>query len=81
MRQPDLARTLESIAAEGPGHFYRGALGRRVIEHVQSLGGCLTMEDMAAVSPVWLDPVTACYRGLSVYTLPPPTPMQCSSLW
>ncbi len=72
MRQPDLARLFETIAAEGPEHFYRGALGRRVIEHVQSLGGCLTMQDMAAVSPVWRDPLVAAYRGLQVHTLPPP---------
>jgi gamma-glutamyltranspeptidase/glutathione hydrolase len=72
MRQPELARTLEIIAAEGPEHFYRGPLGRQMIAHVQSLGGCLTMEDMAAVSPVWLDPLSAEYRGLRVHTLPPP---------
>jgi len=72
MRQPELARTLEIIAAEGPEYFYRGPLGRQVVAHLASLGGCLTMEDMAAVSPVWLDPVAAEYRGLRVHTLPPP---------
>ena len=30
MRQPELARTLEAIAAEGPDHLYRGALGRQI---------------------------------------------------
>ena len=72
MRQPDLARTLETLAAEGPEHFHRGALGRRVVAHVQSLGGCLTMEDMAAAVPTWHDPLVASYRGLDVHTLPPP---------
>jgi gamma-glutamyltranspeptidase/glutathione hydrolase len=72
LRQPELARTFEIIAAEGPEHFHRGALGRQVVQHVQSLGGCLTMEDMGAVSPVWLDPLAADYRGLRVHTLPPP---------
>ena len=72
MRQPELARTLETIAAEGPEHFYRGVLGRKLVAHVQALGGCLAIEDMNAVTPVWLDPVTADYRGLQVHTLPPP---------
>ena len=72
MCQPELARTLEVIAIEGPEHFYRGALGRQIIAHVQALGGCLTMEDMNTVSPVWLDPLAVEYRGLKVHTLPPP---------
>ena len=72
MRQPDLARTLEIIASEGPEHFYRGALGRKVIAHVQSLGCCLTMQDMAAVDPVWREPLAAAYRGLQVHVPPPP---------
>ena len=72
MRQPNLARTLEIIADEGPDHFYRGVLGRKIIAHVQELGGCLTLQDMAAVSPVWLDPLVADYRGLQVHTPPPP---------
>ncbi len=72
MRQPDLARIFETIAAEGPEHFYRGALARQLIAHVQSLGGCLTQQDMAAVSPVWRDPLAVAYRELQVHTPPPP---------
>jgi len=72
LRQPDLARTLEVIAIEGPDHLYRGALGRQFVAHLASLGGCLTLQDLATVSPVWLDPVSVPYRGLKVHTLPPP---------
>ncbi len=72
MCQPDLARTLETIASEGPEHFYRGALGRKVIAHLQSRGGCVTMPDMAAVSPLWLEPLAAAYRGLEVHAPPLP---------
>ena len=73
LRQPDLARTLEILAAEGPEHFYRGALARQVVAHLQSLGGCLTAEDFAAVHPAWLDPVSAQYRGLELNVPPPPS--------
>ena len=72
LRQPDLARTYEAIAAEGPGYLYGGKLGAALIAHVQSLGGCLTMEDLEAVKPEWLDPLSVSYRGLLVHTLPPP---------
>ncbi len=46
-RQPDLARTLEAIAAEGPDAFYRGPVGRRIAEHVQRAGGIMTEDDLA----------------------------------
>ena len=72
LRQSDLARTFEMIAAEGPDHLYGGALGKALVAHVQALGGCLTVEDLESVEPVWLDPLVATYRGIDVHTLPPP---------
>jgi len=72
LRQPDLARTYETIASEGPRYLYGGALGQALVAHVRALGGCLTLADLESVAPVWLDPLTAAYRGLEVHTLPPP---------
>ena len=72
LRQPDLARTYETIAAEGPVYLYGGKLGAALVAHVQSRGGCLTMGDLESVQPVWLDPLTASYRDLTIHTLPPP---------
>jgi gamma-glutamyltranspeptidase / glutathione hydrolase len=72
LRQPDLARTYEAIASEGPRYLYGGALGQALVAHVHSLGGCLTLADLESVAPVWLDPLVAAYRGLDVHTLPPP---------
>ena len=72
LRQPDLARTYERIAAEGPRYLYGGDLGQAIVAHVRSLGGCLTQADLESVAPVWLEPLVASYRGLFVQTLPPP---------
>jgi gamma-glutamyltranspeptidase / glutathione hydrolase len=72
LRLPDLARTYEAIAAEGPRYLHGGALGTALVGHVRSLGGCLTLADLESVVPVWLDPLTAAYSGLDVHTLPPP---------
>ncbi len=72
LRQPDLARTFEAIAETGPGHLYGGMLGRALVTHVERLGGCLTLADLEAVAPVWLDPAAAPYRDMIVHTLPPP---------
>lgn len=61
-RQPDLARTLRSLAAEerrhgaqgrkaaiytARDHFYRGDIGQRIARAVQEAGGLLTAEDLA----------------------------------
>ena len=72
IRQPDLARTLEALAKEGPGLLYGGALGQTIVAHLQKLGGSLTLDDLAAVKPVWKEPLAASYRGHVINTLPPP---------
>jgi gamma-glutamyltranspeptidase/glutathione hydrolase len=72
LRQPELAGTLERLASEGPDLFYRGALGRAVVDHLTEAGGCLTMDDLAAVQPVWKEPLAITYRGLKLHTLSPP---------
>ncbi len=71
LRQPDLARTFETIAREGIAHLHAGALGRAVVAHLEKLGGCLTLADLAAVKPVWKEPLQAAYRGLAIHVPPP----------
>ncbi|MBM3645907.1 MAG: gamma-glutamyltranspeptidase [Alphaproteobacteria bacterium] len=72
LRQPDLAGTLEALAAEGPGLLYGGALGKRVVEHVAAMGGSLDMSDLLAVKPEWKTPLAISYRGHSINLPPPP---------
>src|SRR5690349_24064368 len=45
-RQPELARTLERIAAK-PDDFYKGAMARELAADMQSHGGLITAEDLA----------------------------------
>jgi gamma-glutamyltranspeptidase/glutathione hydrolase len=71
LRQPDLARTYEALGAEGPGLLYGGALGRKIIDHLASLGGTLSMADLEAFKPEWKDPISAAYRQLVVHVPPP----------
>lgn len=72
LKQPDLARTLELLAAEGPRLLYGGALGQAMIAHLEALGGCMTMADLEAAAPRWREPVAVVYRGRSVHLPPPP---------
>ncbi len=73
LRQPDLATTLEAIAAEGIKLLYGGRLGQKLVAHLQSLGGCMTVGDLELVSPGWDKPVAAVYRDLTVHAPRPPS--------
>jgi gamma-glutamyltranspeptidase/glutathione hydrolase len=68
---PDYARTLRSIAAGGPSVFYGGALGQRIVDHVQKLGGFLTLADLKANQPTWVTPISVVFKGYRVWELPP----------
>ena len=72
LKQPDLARTLEALAAEGPSLLYGGALGKKLIDRIVELGGTLTVEDLMDMKPQWIDPVAATYRGRTIHVPPPP---------
>ena len=72
LRQPELADSLATIAGDGPAALYGGPLGRRIADHLASIGGCIAMDDLEAVEPVWEEPLRADYRGLTVHVPPPP---------
>ena len=70
--QPDLARTLRDLAAEGPDLFYRGRVAQTIAERMAS-DGFLTLEDLGAHAGEWGEPISTTYRGFTVYETPPPT--------
>ena len=71
LRQSDLARTFDAIAADGHAALYEGAVGEQLIKFVQTQGGLLTMQDLANCSARWQDPISTVYRGHTVYEAPP----------
>jgi gamma-glutamyltranspeptidase/glutathione hydrolase len=72
-RNPDLAKTLEAVAAGGRDVFYKGAIGRAIADDLQSRGGFVTAEDMATHRADWVEPISTNYRGYDVYEMPPNT--------
>ncbi len=72
LRQPDLARTLRVLAAEGPEVFYRGRIAQAIARRLEA-EGFVTAEDLAAHSGEWDDPLATSYRGYTVHETPPPT--------
>ena len=70
--QPDLARTLERIAAD-PADFYHGEMARQIADYTQANGGLLTAADLAAYECKERPPLTGTYHGHEVLTAPPPS--------
>ncbi|MDO5613908.1 MAG: gamma-glutamyltransferase [Paracoccus sp. (in: a-proteobacteria)] len=71
--QADLARTLQTIADEGPDGFYRGEVAQRIADAVQAAGGQITADDMANYRAIKREPVTGEYRGYEIVSMPPPS--------
>jgi gamma-glutamyltranspeptidase/glutathione hydrolase len=71
-RQPDLARTLERIAAK-PDDFYHGALARELAAAMQKGGGLITADDLAKYEVKEREPVRGSYRGYEIISAPPPS--------
>ncbi len=72
-RLPDLARTLDTLAVEGPGAFSRGPLASAIVAAVRERGGILTEGDLSSYEPRWREPVRGTYRGHTVVSAPPPS--------
>ncbi|MDO8704013.1 MAG: gamma-glutamyltransferase [Sulfuricaulis sp.] len=66
LRQPDLARTLERLAAQGRKGFYGGATAARLIQGVQTAGGVWRAQDLVDYRVVEREPVRGTYRHIRV---------------
>jgi gamma-glutamyltranspeptidase/glutathione hydrolase len=70
-RNPDYAKTLRAIASGGPGVLYGGELGKRVADHIQKLGGFITVEDLKAHQVSWVEPLSVAFRGYRLWEMGP----------
>jgi gamma-glutamyltranspeptidase/glutathione hydrolase len=71
VRQPDLARTLEEIAAEGSETFYRGRLAARLAAAMADAGVLVGRGDLEACRAEVQAPISVTYRGWEVRQTPP----------
>jgi len=69
---PEMAATLERIAAAGADVFYRGEIAEQIDADMRANGGLLTKADLEAYRTTWQKPLWGSYRGLEVATNHPP---------
>ena len=71
--QKDLARTLRAIRDRGAAGFYEGEVGDAIAAAEAKGGGIITAEDLHAIKPRELPPITCDYRGYAIVAAPPPS--------
>jgi gamma-glutamyltranspeptidase / glutathione hydrolase len=71
LKQPDLAKTLDRIASQGPAGFYQGETALLLEKEMLAHGGLITREDMKNYAAKKRVPVKGTYRGYEVISMPP----------
>jgi gamma-glutamyltranspeptidase/glutathione hydrolase len=72
IRVERLAESLERLARHGAADFYTGEIGRAIAADMAENGGLLTMEDLAAYSPIVRRALVGRVAGWTIATNPPP---------
>lgn len=70
-KNPDLAKTMEIIAQQGPDGFYKGEVAEAIVNSQRATGSKMTMEDLASYQVVMTEPLSTTYRDYTVVTMPP----------
>jgi gamma-glutamyltranspeptidase/glutathione hydrolase len=69
---PDMARSLERIAAGGADVFYRGEMAEEIAADMQRNGGLISRDDLASYKTTRGAPVWGSYRSHRIASAPPP---------
>jgi gamma-glutamyltranspeptidase/glutathione hydrolase len=70
---PDLAATLEMIGKGGADAFYKGAFAQDYERHFTAFGRQHSAADLAAMKAEWVAPISAPYREVTLWQMPPAT--------
>jgi len=71
IKQPDLARTLQRIAEQGPPGFYEGETALLIEKEMTAHGGLITRDDLRAYQARKRIPIRSMYRGHEIISMPP----------
>lgn len=73
LKQPELARSLELVAAQGADGFYKGETARKLVKAVNDAGGSMSLQDLTNYEAIAREPVKGDYRGYEIVSMPPPS--------
>jgi gamma-glutamyltranspeptidase / glutathione hydrolase len=70
-RNPDLAWSLQQIAAHGRDAFYKGEITAKLLDGMKRHNGTMTAQDLSEFSGEWVEPLSTTYHDWTVYEMPP----------
>ena len=70
-KNPNLGKVLRVVADGGAEAFYQGWAGQAVVDVLQSLGGVMTVNDLAQHCSTFEPPISTTYRGYTIYECAP----------
>jgi gamma-glutamyltranspeptidase/glutathione hydrolase len=73
LKQPDLARTLQRIADQGPAGFYEGETAALIEKEMKANGGLITRDDLKNYQAKQRPPIKGTYRGHEIIGMAPPS--------
>ena len=82
LRNPDIAKAYQEIAARGQRAFYEGPMARAIVDAVNKppvaggasvRAGSMTLADLANYEARIRQPIVSTYRGYEIYGMPPPS--------
>jgi gamma-glutamyltranspeptidase/glutathione hydrolase len=73
IKQPELAKTLEAMAAEGARGFYEGRVAEALVNGVHAAGGIWTLEDLKNYRVIERKPLVGEYHGARIVSASPPS--------
>ncbi|PQQ00314.1 gamma-glutamyltranspeptidase 1 [Prunus yedoensis var. nudiflora] len=68
-----LAQTLRDISNFGPGAFYNGSIGSKLVRDIHKVGGILTMKDLQNYRVKLRKPISSDTPGFKILAMPPPS--------
>ena len=71
LRQPGMASALERLVRDGLEEFYVGGLARELVHELRAQGCPLSAGDFESHRAEWVEPLSAPFRGLRAYEIPP----------
>jgi gamma-glutamyltranspeptidase/glutathione hydrolase len=73
LKQPDLARTLQRVADQGPVGFYDGETAALIEKEMKANGGLITREDLKKYQAKKREVIKGAYRGYELIGMAPPS--------
>jgi len=73
IKQTELAKTLEAIAAKGHRGFYAGSMAKKLVNGTKAAGGIWSLKDLKSYKIKERKPITSDYKGYRITSVAPPS--------